>query len=44
MLLYVSDLIEAYAVEGEGGEIGRLLDVIVELEQSLREYYDSYTR
>ncbi|MEN6338075.1 MAG: hypothetical protein ABFE01_27790 [Phycisphaerales bacterium] len=29
-VLFVGDLIEAYAVEGEGGEIGRLLDVIVD--------------
>lgn len=29
-VMFAGDLLEAYAVEGEGGEIGRLLDVIVE--------------
>ncbi|MGE5295790.1 MAG: hypothetical protein ACM3VT_13265 [Solirubrobacterales bacterium] len=29
-ILFAGDLVDAYAVEAEGGEIGRLLDVIVE--------------
>jgi hypothetical protein len=28
--MFAGDLLEAYAVEGEGGEIGRLVDVILE--------------
>jgi hypothetical protein len=37
-VMFVGDLLEAYAVEGEGGEIGRLLDVIVDDETWLMPY------